>query len=96
MPGQTYKYLGYAVLGYPDYADAGDGDRAGKMLVAEPGGSYEIRAINDGAPVPPDDDRWDPPYARPGPDPGPGSGGGTVLHGEPGRTVGGQDEGAGQ
>jgi hypothetical protein len=49
VPGQTYKYLGHSPLGFPDYCDMA----TGRMLIAEPGESYEIRAVNQGAPVPP-------------------------------------------
>lgn len=52
MPG-PFNYLGLSTLGYPSYADTD----TGRMLVADPGGSYGIRAIEDGA-VPPPDGRW--------------------------------------
>jgi hypothetical protein len=92
VPG-PFKFTGHSKTGYPDYADMA----TGRMLVAEPGESYEIRAVNQGAPVPPDDGRWDPPYVRPRPAPAPeDEDGGTVLHGEPGVTVGGPAEGSGR
>ena len=50
----SYDYTGLSILGYPAYADTG----TGKMLVAEPGGSYGIRAIDAGLAVPPPDGRW--------------------------------------
>jgi hypothetical protein len=53
VPG-PYSYLGLSTLGYPDFADL----ETGRMLVAEPGGSYGIRAIDGVAPVPPGDGRW--------------------------------------
>ena len=92
MPG-PFTFLGHSTLGFPDYCDMA----TGRMLIADPGESYEIRAVNQGAPVPPDDGRWDPPYVRPRPAPVPegedGGDGGIVLHGEPGVTVGGAAEG---
>jgi len=58
-----YTYIGYGALGYADYIDTA----TDKMLMAEPGGSYGIRAVNEGAPVPPADGRWDPPWVPPAP-----------------------------
>jgi hypothetical protein len=52
VPG-PYDYAGLSVMGYPAYADTA----TGRMLIAEPGGSYGIRAIDGGA-VPPPDGRW--------------------------------------
>jgi hypothetical protein len=68
----TYEFTGQNTLGYPDYADTG----TGRMLVAEPGGSYGIRAIDGRAAVPPADGRWatagsSPGGAPPGPPPVP-------------------------
>ena len=53
MPDQ-YTYTGYATLGFADYVD-NDTDR---MLVADPGCSYSMRAVDGKAPVPPADGRW--------------------------------------
>jgi hypothetical protein len=50
----SYVFTGLNILGYPDYADTG----TGRTLVAEPGGSYGIRAIDGRAAVPPGDGRW--------------------------------------
>jgi hypothetical protein len=50
----TFTYLGQGTLGYPSYADL----ETGTMLVAEPGQSYGIRAVEQGFPVPPGDGRW--------------------------------------
>jgi hypothetical protein len=49
-----FTYTGVSTLGYFSYADTG----TGKMLVADPGGSYSIRAIDPGLAVPPPDGRW--------------------------------------
>jgi hypothetical protein len=49
-----FTYTGVSTLGYLSYADTG----TGKMLVADPGGSYGIRAIDPGLAVPPPDGRW--------------------------------------
>lgn len=49
----AYAYLGATTLIYQDYLD----DATGKMLVAEPGGTYSMSAITN-APVPPSDGRW--------------------------------------
>jgi hypothetical protein len=49
VPADTYIYRGHATLGYPDYADRA----TGRMLIAEPGGTYQIRACADGLPMPP-------------------------------------------
>jgi hypothetical protein len=54
VPDPQYAYTGYATLGYADYADTA----TDRMLVASPGGSYGIRAIDGMAPVPPPDGRW--------------------------------------
>jgi hypothetical protein len=65
-----FTYTGSSTLGYPAYGDI----EAGTMLIAEPGGSYAIRATEPGAPVPPGDGRWGaaqapPPPASPPPPP---------------------------
>jgi hypothetical protein len=49
-----YQFLGLSTLGYMDYADL----ETGKMLVAEPGEAYSIRAIDGTMAVPPGDGRW--------------------------------------
>jgi hypothetical protein len=54
----AYTYLGGTTLGYSDYADL----ETGRMLVAEPGGQYQIRAADGISPVPPGDGRWDTPH----------------------------------
>lgn len=55
MADAAYMFTGYATRGYPSYADL----ETGRMLIADPGGTYQMRAINPGLPVPPDDGRWD-------------------------------------
>jgi hypothetical protein len=50
----TFTYTGQSTLGYFSYADLDSGE----MLVADPGGSYSIRAVEPGLPVPPGDGRW--------------------------------------
>jgi hypothetical protein len=47
VPG-PYSFTGHVTTGFPDYRDTA----TGRMLIAEPGGSYGIEAIN-GAGVPP-------------------------------------------
>jgi hypothetical protein len=62
----TFKFTGHQTLGYFAYADT----ETQKMLVAEPGGTYGIRAVEHGLPVPPADGRWvsgDPPDTPPPP-----------------------------
>lgn len=54
-----FAYTGHSALGYPSYADT----ETGTMLVAEPGGSYGMRAV-DGGPVPPTDGRWAQPLSE--------------------------------
>jgi len=54
VPG-PHLFTGLSTLGYPDFRDTG----TGRMLVADPGESYGIAAI-DGGPVPPADGRWAP------------------------------------
>ena len=59
-----YEYLGESVLTYPAYRDT----EADRMLIAEPGSSYSIAAVDESAPdadgnryplpVPPTDGRW--------------------------------------
>lgn len=50
-----YLYTGYDARAYIAYVDTS----TGKMLQAEPGGTYGIRAGSPGLPVPPADGRWD-------------------------------------
>ena len=53
MP-EAYKFTGTQTLGYFAYGDVS----TGRMLVADPGGSYQIRACEEGLAVPPPDGRW--------------------------------------
>jgi hypothetical protein len=66
VPG-PYEYLGLSTLGYPDYRDTA----TGRMLVADPGESYGIGAIDGTSTVPPPDGRWAATSARGGQPPGP-------------------------
>jgi hypothetical protein len=54
VPAAQYTFTGYVTTGYQDYRDTG----TGKMLVADPGGSYGIQAIDLQLAVPPPDGRW--------------------------------------
>jgi len=54
VPAAQYTFTGLSLLGYPSYANTD----TGKTLVAEPGESYGIRAIDPGLAVPPPDGRW--------------------------------------
>jgi hypothetical protein len=65
--GPAYQYTGQFTLGYPDYRNA----HTGKMLVAEPGVSYSIAAVDGQAPVPPADGRWLASAEAPAPPPPP-------------------------
>ena len=68
MAGGTYSFVGLNTLGYPDYRDLA----TGRMLVADPGGSYGIAAIDSQLAVPPPDGRWQAGSgAPPGPPPAP-------------------------
>ena len=49
VPGPAFTFTGYATTGFPDYRDTA----TGHMLVAEPGGTYSIEAINLTDAVPP-------------------------------------------
>jgi hypothetical protein len=67
---EAYTFTGQSTLGYMAYADLD----TGRMLIAEPGQPYRIRATEEGLPVPPADGRWSaapppgpPPDAHPGP-----------------------------
>jgi hypothetical protein len=57
----AFTFTGPSETGYYQYTDLD----AGSMLVAEPGGTYHIRAMEDFLPMPPDS-RWEP-AADPGP-----------------------------
>ena len=48
------SFTGQSTLGYFSYADTD----TGRMLVADPGGTYGIRATEQGLVVPPPDGRW--------------------------------------
>ena len=55
MPqADTYTFTGLGPTGYYAYTDLA----TEKMLIAEPGESYGIRAVEEGFPVPPGDGRW--------------------------------------
>lgn len=49
-----FTFTGQGTLGYFSYADTD----TGRMLVADPGGTYGIRATEQGLVVPPPDGRW--------------------------------------
>ena len=49
-----FSFTGQSTLGYFSYADTD----TGRMLVADPGGTYGIRATEQGLVVPPPDGRW--------------------------------------
>jgi hypothetical protein len=51
----SYRFTGYATLGYPAYRDAA----TGAMLSADPGGVYEMQSVTLMDPVPPSDGRWE-------------------------------------
>ncbi len=57
----AFAYLGKDTRGYVSYADTD----TGQMLIADPGGSYGIRAVEQGLAVPPPDGRWAAPAAPP-------------------------------
>jgi hypothetical protein len=60
----SYRFTGYATLGYPAYRDVATGG----MLSAVPGGAYEMQSVTLMDPVPPSDGRWEPvPAATPAP-----------------------------
>lgn len=54
MP-DTYVFMGLSTTGYPHYARVDTGE----MLIAEPGESYQMRAVEEGLPIPPSDGRWE-------------------------------------
>lgn len=66
MP-EAYKFTGTQTLGYFAYGDVS----TGRMLVADPGESYQIRACEEGLAVPPPDGRWVTADAPPSPPPVP-------------------------
>jgi hypothetical protein len=49
-----FAFTGLSTTGYPDYRDTA----TSRMLVADPGGSYGIEAIDLRLAVPPPDGRW--------------------------------------
>jgi hypothetical protein len=51
---QAYAYTGTDRRGYLSYADL----ETQQTLIAEPGGTYGIRATEEGLAVPPQDGRW--------------------------------------
>lgn len=51
---QSFLFTGDGTYRYPDYVDL-DTDR---MLVADPGRAYRMRATSAGVAVPPTDGRW--------------------------------------
>lgn len=61
-PATTYKYYGHMVLYYLDYLDV----TTQVVLVAVPGNSYLMQAVNSraGLTVPPPDGRWNPSTVR--------------------------------
>lgn len=54
MP-EEYTFTGHQLTGYMSYADL----ETGKMLQAEPGKAYSMRAVEEGLPVPPGDGLWE-------------------------------------
>lgn len=50
----AYIYIGDGRRGYFAYVDTDTSE----MLIAEPGGTYQMRAVNPNLPVPPEDGRW--------------------------------------
>ena len=55
MPqADTYTFTGLGPLGYPQYVDS----VTETMLIADTGGTYGIRTVEEGFPVPPGDGRW--------------------------------------
>ena len=49
-----FTYVGYGTRGYAEYVDV----NTGKMLLAEQGGTYEMRPTWQDLPVPPADGLW--------------------------------------
>ena len=54
MPAAQYTFTGYVTTGYPDYRDLG----TDRTLVADPGKSYGISAVDGALGVPPGDGHW--------------------------------------
>lgn len=50
-----YRYTGHDRRGYLAYID----DDTNQLLIAEPGGEYRMRPVNQGDAVPPNDGLWD-------------------------------------
>ena len=74
MPqADVYQFTGLGPLGYYSYVDTA----TDKMLIAETGGTYGIRATEEGHPVPPGDGRWAA-AAPPSPPPAPAKPSATV------------------
>lgn len=70
MADAAFTYTGLNTLGYPAYRDTD----SQKMLIAEPGSTYRMQAV-DGGPVPPGDGRWETAKpSRPGPSAAPKGG----------------------
>jgi len=68
----SYRFTGYAKTGYMAYRDLD----SGLVLIAEPGGVYQMQSVTLTDPVPPNDGRWEPvptgpPPPRPIPAPAP-------------------------
>lgn len=61
-----YPYLGNTQRSYPQYWDLG----AVRMLVADPGGVYDIEPVQGAGPVtvPPNDGLWGDPIQPPAPE----------------------------
>ena len=57
----AYPYLGGMELWYQGYLDTA----TGKMLIAQPGGTYSMFPVDPGLPVPPSDGRWGAPAVPP-------------------------------
>jgi hypothetical protein len=51
----SYRFTGYGRTGYFAYRDLA----TGKMLIADPGGVYEMQSVTLADPVPPGDGRWE-------------------------------------
>jgi hypothetical protein len=49
VPDPSFTFTGNVTTGFPDYRDTA----TGRMLVADPGGSYSIEAVNLTDAVPP-------------------------------------------
>lgn len=60
MASDTFTFIGQATKGWFRYRDA----VTGSMLVAEPGGTYQIQALEPDLPVPPEAQLWVPGTAK--------------------------------